>query len=334
MNKPFRDLEIEDVHDGVNQIREKYSTNTAIQYISTMKTFLKWMIETKKSRLDTIVIDKIKLPKPNKMSFGPGDILSEEEVRILIRCCRTPRNKAILAMLYDGGFRAVDIALMTWADLDFDLSQDRITAQTDAKTGVPRKVSLATCKQYLIDWRNAYPGVATGIAPLFVTVHGTPMKYSTILSVVQKVTDEAHKRGVGPEKRLGLHQFRRASITHEGNKGRPIAHVCMEKFGKPYSPMIERYMKPSEGDIANSKMEMLGIEPKREYKKRKTAMMPTQCPACGFVNAPGIAYCGKCGHGLSEDVETSRKRVHEEIISNPEVIRAIVREEMEKNKEK
>jgi len=304
VDKPFRDLDIEDVHEGVNKIREKYAINTAIQYISTMKAFLNWMIETKLSRLDTIAIDKIKLPKPNKMSFGPGDILSEEDITILIQSCTTPRDKAILAMMYDGGFRAVDLALMTWADLDFELSQERITAQTDAKTGVPRKVSLATCKEYVIDWRNHYPGAARGNAPVFVTMHGAPrpMKYSTLLSIIRRVRDEAHRRGVSAEKGLGLHQFRRASITHEANKGRPIAHVCMEKWGKAYSPMIDRYVKPSDEDIANSKMEMLGIE-KRKYVKRKTAMMPTQCPECGFVNSPGIEYCGKCGHGLTEDAQ-------------------------------
>ena len=315
---PLRSMKIEDVNAGVTTIREKYKDNTAIQYISTIKAFCEWMIEQEISKLPLGDIRKIKLPKPNKMSFGPGDILAEEEIALLISCATTPRDKAIIATIYDGKFRAVDIALMTWGDIDMDLPQTA-SAQTAAKTGVPRKVSLATCKEYLIAWRNTYPGTATGTAPLFVTEHGDPrpMKYSTLLKILNRIKERAIKRGMDPAKASGLHQFRRAAITHDANRGRPITHICMEGWGKPYSPMIDRYVKPSEDDITRSKLETLGIE-KRTYTKRKTAMMPTQCPGCGFVNSPGIEYCSKCGHGLTaaaiQSVEERENRLMEKIM--------------------
>jgi len=301
VKKPLRSMKIEDVNTGVTAIREKYTDNTAIQYISTMKAFCEWMIEQKISKLPLADIRKIKLPKPNKMSFGPGDILSEEEVALLISCATTARDKAIIATIYDGKFRAVDIALATWGDVDMDLPQT-ISIQTAAKTKVPRKVSMVTCKDYLIAWRNAYPGTASGAAPLFVTEHGDPrpMKYSTLLKILNRIKEKAIKRGMDPKKAAGLHQFRRAAITHDANKGRPLPHISMEAWGKPYSPMLDRYVKPSEDDITRSKLESLGIE-KRKYTKRKTAMMPTQCPACGAINPPGKSYCGDCGKGLTED---------------------------------
>ncbi len=304
IKKPFQKWTRNDVYQGVTFVRDKknYKQNTSIIYIALMKAFLTWMITEKYSKIPLEEIIKIQLPKGDTGSFKPGDILTEEEVRTILSCCGSDRDRALIALLYDGGFRMVEAAMMTWGDLDFQFD-DRITARTSQKTYVPRVVSLMSCKELIATWRSHYPGNPVGDNPVFVTRDGEPFTYSTATEVIKSIRLKAIKKGLDP-KRIKLHQFRRASITHEVNKGRPISHICIERWGRAYSPMIEVYAKPSEQDVLRSKMEMFGVEPKRKYEKRKTAMTPTQCQHCGFINSPEIEFCGKCGKPLSEEALT------------------------------
>ena len=135
----------------------------------------------------------------------------------------------------------------------------------------------------------------------------------------------------GPEGRIDptrikLHQFRRASITHDSNKGRPISHICMEKWGRSYSPRIERYAKPGEEDIANSKREATGVQPKRKYEKKSTAMQPIQCQDCGTVNGPTLKYCGICGRSLTGEGLTKMERMKRDVYENPDELIAFLQD--------
>jgi integrase len=326
INKPFRKWALDDIYEGVNFIRNKknYKTSTAILYISLMKSFITWMITAKYSKIPLEEIIKIQLPKNDGNSFKSGDILTEEEVKIVLSCCVSERDRALIALLYDGGFRMIEAAMMTWADLDFQFP-DRITAQTSQKTYVPRMVSLMSCKDLMSAWREHYPGEPTGNNPVFVTRDGVPFKYNTAYEVIKGIRRRAIKKGLDP-KRIKLHQFRRASITHEVNKGRPISHICIERWGRAYSPMIEVYAKPSEQDVLKSKMDMLGIEPKRSYVKRKTAMQPVQCPDCGTVNGPTLKFCGTCGRSVTGEGLSKMERMKRDILENPDELIAFLQD--------
>jgi len=324
INKPFADWNLKGVFKGINTVRADRKPNTAFLYVLTLRSFLEWLITSGRSSLPLDEIKKINLPKTDKMTFGPGDILTEEEVRTVLSCCPTVRDRAFIAMLYDGGFRTKEMAMMSWKDLNFDVP-DMVTAQTDQKTGIPRKVPLTACREYLTAWRNEYPGEPVGNNPVFVTAQGEPFNYDTAQNLIRRLRKKAKEKGIDPS-RIKLHQFRRASITHDSNKGRPISHICMEKWGRSYSPMIERYAKPGEEDIANSKREASGVQPKRKYEKKATAMQPLQCPDCGTVNGPTLKFCGMCGRSLTGEGLTKMERMKRDVYENPDELIAFLQD--------
>jgi integrase len=297
------------IYAGINKFKtggrhngKPYAINTQVLYLVNLRTFITWAAEKGDIPAPLEEILKIRIPKANKMTFSAGDILTEEEVKAVLDCCPTTRDRAFVAMLYDGGLRTKELCTLAWKDLDF-INDDIVTAQTVVKTGVFRKVPLFMCREYLIAWRNAYPGDPSGNNAVFVNRYREPFVYSTAHELMKRIGKRVKDlKGIDMGSRLKLHQFRRASITHDVNKNRPISHICMEKWGRSYSPMIERYAKPGEAEILNSKIEASGVEKiKRKYEKKRGAMQPIQCPKCGMVNPPTNRHCGTCGRGLTED---------------------------------
>lgn len=311
---PIRSWTKQKIHAGINKLKEKgrhdgksYAVNTQVLYLVNLRTFLEWGAENQHIPVTLEEVHKIKMPKPDKMTFSAGDILTEEEVRAVLDCCPTVRDRAFIAMLYDGGLRTKEICTLAWKDLDF-INEDVVTAQTTVKTGVERKVPMFMCREYLMQWKNEYPGDPTGNNAVFVNRYRQPFRYSTAHELLHRIAIRVKEiKGIDLDNRLKLHQFRRASITHDVNKNRPISHICMEKWGRAYSPMIERYAKPGEAEILNSKLEVSGVEQvKRKYEKKKGAMQPIQCPKCGMISGPTARWCATCGRSLSEDAAATQ----------------------------
>jgi len=331
---PIASWTIQKIYAGINKFKEKgrhngkpYAQNTQVLYLVNLRAFLEWASETQHIPITTDEVHKIKIPKPNKMTFSAGDILTEEEVRAVLDCCPTVRDRAFISMLYDGGLRTKELCTMAWKDLNF-VNDDVVTAQTTVKTGVERKVPMFMCRDYLIAWKNEYPGDPTGDNAVFVNRHRAPFRYSTAHELLKRLRERVKEiKDIDLGDRLNLHQFRRASITHDVNKNRPISHICMEKWGRAYSPMIERYAKPGEAEIINSKIAASGVEQvKRKYEKKKGAMQPLQCPDCGTVNGPTLKFCGMCGRSLTGEGLTKMERMKRDVYENPDELIAFLQD--------
>jgi hypothetical protein len=261
-------------------------------------------------------INSIKLPGRNKNVFTAKDILTEEEIKEILDNCLSIRDRAFVSMLYDGGFRGIELCLMAWKDLTID--DEAIHARTNEKTGFERRVYLTFSRESLLKWKEEYShkwGKPESDNAVFVTGEGKPFRYSAARMILERLKERMlKKKGVEFKKKMSLHQFRRASITHEADKGRPLTHICMEKWGRSYSPMIEIYTKPGEDEIRNSKFVAAGIEqPKRKYEKRKNVLVPIQCPSCFYINEPTSHFCNKCATALTEEAKQEIKEVGQQV---------------------
>jgi hypothetical protein len=64
----------------------------------------------------------------------------EEEIKKMVKACESTRDRAILMMLYDGGFRIGELGKLTWGQVSFDTYG--AVVNVDEKTGKPRYVRL------------------------------------------------------------------------------------------------------------------------------------------------------------------------------------------------
>lgn len=66
------------------------------------------------------------------------------------------RDKAVISVLYEGGFRIGELGNLLWTQVKF--FEDHAAISTDFKTGKPRTIPLYNSMGYLKDLANQYPG--------------------------------------------------------------------------------------------------------------------------------------------------------------------------------
>ena len=115
-NKPATELDIEDI--------QKY-----LHYLYTEKNLTSGSVNTYNSGirfLYNIVLDMplnyYKIPCHKKRRHFP-DILTRDEVRILLNSCKNLRDKAILTTMYSGGLRLGEVENLKVTDIDSEKMQ-------------------------------------------------------------------------------------------------------------------------------------------------------------------------------------------------------------------
>lgn len=166
--RAYSSLTQEDVMEIVLGIgRSKLSEWTKHDYRVTLKTFMIWAGKEKEVRWVTAT-------KPRRL---PEEILSEEDVSKLINSALSPRDKAFIACLYEGGFRIGELGGLRIKDIDFD--RYGAIAMVTGKTGM-RRVRLIWSMPYIAQWLEAHPRRSEREAPVWVKMSGEAMIYNAI----------------------------------------------------------------------------------------------------------------------------------------------------------
>ena len=102
MNKDFDKVSKEDIENLVSHIQQQeLSVRTKCCYKVILKRFYKWLKghdeeypKEVKWIIGNIKRSEMKLP-------SEGDLLNEEEVKMLLETCEHPRDRAFISMLYE-----------------------------------------------------------------------------------------------------------------------------------------------------------------------------------------------------------------------------------------
>lgn len=271
---------------------EKYKQNTLHDHILLIKRFFKWLIE-KNVAHPTIIregVNKIKQPSVKRVTKSPHDILTIKEIRLLIKNAGTPLYRAIICMLYEGGFRAKEIGTLTWDQVTID--QYGLAIRTDVKTDVMRYVRLVKSKKHLLAWKRVYPGEAGGGKYVFVDPKGNPLSHYHMLRQIRSIG-----RIAGIKRKISLHIFRHTRITHLVKRGIKEDVIKLMMWGNLKTEMFQTYAHLSPKDIDEVVIKMQGVGIKPLPKERPLAHKT--CNECGEINPPTYKYCGKCGREIN-----------------------------------
>ncbi|MDY1591174.1 MAG: tyrosine-type recombinase/integrase [Methanofastidiosum sp.] len=112
-NKTFSDWTKKDVIEVLEKIEiTEYSPHTKREYDKILKKFFKWHKGKDWEGFECI--------KGNRKIDRKPDILSKDEVLAVIKAARHPRNRAMVALLYEGGFRIGELASIKCKDIEFN----------------------------------------------------------------------------------------------------------------------------------------------------------------------------------------------------------------------
>ncbi len=313
---PVKDLTLPDVYYARDSIKtatrtdgKPYTKNTVADLIRILKRYITWLAENGHVDVDLPKLKKtVKVPAYVSKTKSEDDILTEEEVLRLINAPRSLRYRALLGVLYEGGFRIHETAAMQWGDVIFSEWGCRI--RTDGKTEKERTVPIIAYRQYLAEWRVEHPDPSPGNY-VFVNYHNKPLKYQSIAKTIAQFAEE-----VGIEKHVTPHILRHSRITHVLRRGmqETLAKRCF--WGNENSDMLKVYSHLTADDAEEAFARMAGVEIPEE--QQSSTLDPIQCRQCHFINAPGVQFCGRCGLALTPQAAAEREQAMHDIENTPE----------------
>ena len=287
MGKNFMEVNKEDIITFLSDLeRSKYSTYTKKDYKVVLKRFFHFLEkgELVKDVKTTIKENRKKLPE---------EILTQAEVKKMIEAADHPRNRVIIAVLYEGGLRIGELASLKIKNIAFD--EYGAVLKVRGKTG-ERMVRVVGSASLISQWLQMHPRRDDKEAPLWVNLSSNYKKEGiTYQGIRQNLKRIAEKAGV--KKNITPHIFRHSRATH---LARHLTEAEMNVyFGWVQgSDMPATYVHLSGRDVDDKILQVEGVKTKEQQKDDE--LKPIECPRCQYINSSVSRYCGRCGTILDE----------------------------------
>ncbi|HWQ66280.1 MAG TPA: tyrosine-type recombinase/integrase [Methanospirillum sp.] len=323
----YKDLTMADLFSAmqnldstISQSGKPLAKNTQHDYVVILKGFMTWMME---NGINMSLIEKkvrsIKTPPKNMDTTHPDQILTPDEIRGMIRSRKSTRDRALIAVQYEAATRIGELGRMVWRDVQFDDYGARLLIH-DTKTKKTRfsRITKATSSQYLAAWRDDYPGIPEGDAPVFLSERGGTLSYYAIRKIF---LDAATVAGI--EKHVCTHLFRKSRGTHLIEQGLPDASVKDLMWGNQSTRMLDTYIRISPVEQDRILLKHAGVITDEQSKQQERRLSGVMCSICHMQNSPTSRYCAGCGTGLTEEAA----RIHKEGIAlaqDPRLLQAAI----------
>ncbi len=307
INKDLDQITKKDAEKFVSLVQQKnWSPWTRCMYKIMFKRMIKWIRKTEEYPEEVkwikakVKATEIKLP-------SEGDLFTEDDIRKILEAADHPRDKALIALLYESGCRIGELASMDIKNVEFDDVGCVITIT--GKTG-PRKVRIISSTPFIAAWINMHPLRNDRNAPLWVNFgwknKNKPIKYKVYGKLIKRLVAKA-----GIKKRANPHTFRHSRATFMANH---LTEFQMNQyFGWVQgSGMPATYVHMSGKDLDESIKRLNGI--KIDTKETESLLKPITCPRCGMTNSSISKFCSRCGCVLDMEtaMEMDRKKQLEE----------------------
>ena len=290
-----------DLYEGIAALRgptacggkRAYAQNTLQSAITIVRLFYRWATENGYSEIPLQRINRLKPPKRDQMTKTAGQMLTPEEVQAIAGACRRSSDRAVVWMLYEGGFRVGELIEMAWDQVTFD--KHGVVVNVDEKTDRPRYVRLIMAAKPLAAWRADYYFDPTPETPVFLDTRCRPITRAGVTQMLRRAARRAEV-----EKHITAHLFRHSRITHLIKEGVNESVIKLMMWGNINTDMFATYAHLTGVDIDAEMLRTYGIAP--EPKQRHQKLAPIQCPKCGQVWPAGWRVC-ECGEILDEDLK-------------------------------
>jgi len=246
-----------------------------------------------------------------KNQITRADLLTDNEIATLIEMADNPRDKAIVALLYDLGCRIDELASLRWEDVREhpDYPKAFMVTIRRSKTML-RTVTVFEAFPYLRDYLNVHPLKARG--PLWVGKKAgklVGMDTSGLRWVILRLVQDAKDAGrIDKDRHIYAHLFRHTRATRLLELGYSEARLKQRLGWTLSSKMLVRYVHLAQEADADEEARVHGI--KVAERKRDTGLKHVLCSECESPNPPTNVYCSVCGGALNK--EEAIKRVLKE----------------------
>ena len=290
--KTLDKAEGKDFSKAAAAISKTVTQNSRQTIISQLKSMVKFIQKDRVVKdADNIIVD-VKAGSPSKQN---KNILSIDEMAVILNAPMSAKERAYLAMLYDGYHRPYEPYTLKWHDLKIN-SSGAIEYTITFKTGVERTIVQKPDTTSILElWRRESGHSYKDDAYIFPDNHGR--QYTTLMQSTRLMARL--------EKLAGLHDLkpssiRNTAITHDVQAGLPLTYICMRAWGEPYNDMINIYVKANSGQMQTDQHTKNGQTPTPIIEKPVKVLH--SCPSCGKVDVLASDFCPFCGTNMDGKV--------------------------------
>jgi integrase/recombinase XerD len=260
-------------------------------------------------------ISETELEKESRISAEK--LLTEKDILNMLRVTRSPRDEAMLSVIFEGAFRPGELLSMTVGSVQF--MKDYCVVTTRGKTG-QKRMPLVISYGPLLKWLLMHPFRNDTSAPLWCamdTSHkGHRLTYTRFWKLLKKIQIDSNvKKDIWP------YLYRHSQLTRMADK---LTDSKLKLFAgwTMDSKMVRKYVHWSGRDLDNSVLAIHGLGKREEDKEH--VLEQKICLRCNMRNPPSSPRCEGCGFILDakiaqevEDDLRSRISKLEDLIRGP-----------------
>ncbi|MBV8518814.1 MAG: tyrosine-type recombinase/integrase [Acidobacteria bacterium] len=286
-----------------------YSAETISTYKAIIKRFYTWLnnpadfgrrasVPLLVSWITTHVRTK------EKKKLQRNELLTPADVERVITVARNPRDKALLAILWETGGRIAEIGNRQIKDAV--AASVGYTLEVNGKTGV-RSPLIVSSAPLLAQWLNNHPFKTDPEAPLWVRQQCTkplPVLYQALRKLIHDYFVQA-----GITKRVYPHLFRHSRATYVLASGLMTEAQAKAYFGwSPNSEQLATYAHLLASDANAAILRENNLVQQREVTDELRAIT---CYRCHALNAPTNDYCTTCNAVINLQKAYEHQQLHD-----------------------
>lgn len=282
----------EDFKNVAAILSERGTQNTRQSLIAQLKSMVRFLMEDEGYQIAGA--SKILKVKSGSASKRVKDILSREEWEQVLNAQMSNRERAFLAMTFDGCHRPGEPYQLKWSDLKIN-GAGLIEYTITFKTGKPRIIvqqpgTTALLELYRMETRAEYGKTDAYIFPTL----DKQTKYTTLTQARKLIERIRIETGI---KKLTPGSLRNTAITFDVEDGKPLGYICLRAWGEAYNPMINVYCNADSSRMQINEQAKNGnaATPILKPKPREIRKSIKKCPACKEDNSIDTIFCQHCG---------------------------------------
>ncbi len=313
IKKDFDKCEKGDIEKFISEISSRYDkAETRRAFIVTIKKFYRYLTGEDNPKVISWIKGKNynKTAKRQSEKIKIENILTAQEVELMIEKASNPRDRALMGLLYYSAGRIGEVIILRIKDIEFN--DYRTIVGLNGKTGY-RKVPVIECSKMLKDWLEYHPDKNNKEAYVWVSFADVnriknlnkggknkqelrePKINSSQHIGVRYVAKLLGELGdlAGIDKKVNPHNFRHSRLTALGIMGIDEDMIKLYAGHSKTSNVTSMYKHYSYDNLNNEFDKLYGI--KTEEKNNELI----NCFRCGHLNRNTLEVCENCGLALN-----------------------------------
>lgn len=303
VGQTFDGMDKDDVKDLVEYIHNRYENDyTRSIHKRALRNLFKWFNDGEHPDETEWIQTYVSKRNGGKL---PEELLTKEDIKAQIEAAHNPRDKALIAMLYETGARIGELIDLEVGDIEDRKNGKKVVIE--GKTGA-RRVPLVESVPHLNRWLNQHPSPEKD-APLWCKIQqGSPedqLGYRYIRDKILRKTLE----NADIDKPSNPHHYRHSRASRLAND-MTEAQLCQWFGWVQGSDVPAKYVHLSGRDIDNAYDQLHGLYEPEDDEGGPDVI---ECWRCEELEDPERRFCGKCGAPLDERAQEAQEDVQQDI---------------------